>query len=151
MRTDWFDLLAVQWSLKSLQHHSSKASILHHSAFVIVRLSHPYMTTGKITALTLWTFVGKVMSLLFNMLLRLVTAVFTRSKRLLISWLQSLSAVSLEDKKIKSLPVSTVSPSICREVMGRDYGLQPTRLLRPWDFLERVLEWGAITFSGVKD
>ena len=120
-------------------------SLLYGSALISV---HDHWKT---IALARWTFVSKVMSLLFNSLSRLVIALLPRSKRLLISWLQSLSAVSLEAKKIKSLPVSTVSPSICREVMGRDYGLQPTRLLRPWDFLERVLEWGAITFSGVKD
>ena len=115
---DWLDLLTVQGTLKSLfQHHSSKASI-QHSAFFIVQLSHPYITTGKTTALTRWTFVGKVMSLLFNMLSRLMVAFLPRSKRLLISWLQSPSAVILEPKKIKSVTVSTVSPSICHEVMG---------------------------------
>ena len=111
---DWLDLLAVQGTVKSLlQHHSSKASILWHSAFFIVQLSHAYMTTGKTIALTRWTFVGKVMSLLFNMLSRLVIAFLARSKRLLISWLQSPSAVILEPPKIKSAPVSIVSPSIC--------------------------------------
>ena len=115
---DWLDLLTVQGTLKSLfQHHSSKASI-QHSAFFIVQLSHPYITTGKTTALTRWTFVGKVMSLLFNMLSRLMVAFLPRSKRLLISWLQSPSAVILDPKKIKSVTVSTVSPSICHEVMG---------------------------------
>ena len=99
-RTDWFDLLAVQGTPKSLlQHHSSKASILWHSAFFIVQLSHPFMTTGKTIALIGWTFVGKVMSLLFNMLSRLVIAFLPRSKRLLISWLQSPSAVILEPPK----------------------------------------------------
>ena len=99
-RMDWLDLLAVQGTLKSLlQHHSSKASILQHSAFFIVQLSHPYMTTGKTTALTRWTFVDKVMSLLFNMLSRLIITFLPRSKRLLISWLQSPSAVILEPKK----------------------------------------------------
>ena len=108
---DWLDLLAVQGTLKSLlQHHSSKASILWCSAFFIVQLSHPYMTTGKTIALTRWTFVGKVMSLLLNMLSRLVIAFLPRSKRLLISWLQSPSAVILEAKKIKSVTISTVSP-----------------------------------------
>ena len=122
---DWLDLLAVQGTLKSLlQHHSSKASILQHSAFFIVQLSHPYMTTGKTIALTRWTFVGKVMSLLFNMLSRLVIAFLPRSKRVLISWLQSLSAVILEPPKIKSLTVSIVSPSICCEVMGPDAMIQ---------------------------
>ena len=120
-RVDWLDLLAVQGSLKSLlQHHSSKASILQCSAFFIVQLSHPYMTTGKTIALTRWTLVGKVMSLLLNMLSRLVITFLPRSKRLLISWLQSPSAVILEPRKIKSATVSTVSPSICHEVMGPD-------------------------------
>ena len=117
----WFDLLAVHGTLKSLlQHHSTKASILWHSASFIVQLSHPYMTTGKIIALTRWTFVGEVMSLLFNMLSRLVITFLPRSKHLLISWLQSPSAVILEPPKIKSDTVSTVSPSICHEVMGPD-------------------------------
>ena len=103
-RMDWLDLLAVQGTLKSLlQHHSSKASILWLVAFFIVQLSHPYMTTGKTIALTRWTFVGKVVSLLFNMLSRLVLTFLPRSKHLLISWLQSLSAVILQPKKIKSL------------------------------------------------
>ena len=110
---DWLDLLAVQGTLKSLlQYHSSKASILQCSAFLIVQLSHPYMTTGKTIALTRWTFVGKVMSLLFNMLSRLVITFLPRSKRLLISWLQSPSAVILEPKKIKSVSFSTFPPSI---------------------------------------
>ena len=114
-------LLAVQGTLKSfLQHHSSKASILQHSAFFIVQLSHPYMTTGKTIALTRRTLVSKVMSLLFNMLSRLVITFLSRSKRLLISWLQSPSTVILEPRKVKSATVSTVSPSICREVMGPD-------------------------------
>ena len=120
-RMDWLDLLAVQETLKSLlQHHSSKASILQCSAFFIVQLSHPYMTTGKTTSLTKQTFVSKVMSLLFNMLSRLVITFLPRSKCLLISWLQSPSAVILEPRKIKSATVSTVSPSICHEVMGPD-------------------------------
>ena len=113
-RMDWLDLLAVQGTLKSLlQHHSSKASILWRSAFFTVQFSHLYMTTGKIIALTMFdnqTFVGKVMSLLFNMLSRLVIAFLPKSKRLLISWLQSPSAVIWEPKKIKSVPVSIVSP-----------------------------------------
>ena len=118
-RMDWLDLLAVQGTLKSLlQHHSSKASIFRHLAFFIVQLSHAYMTTGKTTALTRRIFVGKVMSLLFNMLSRLVITFLLRSKRLLVSWLQSPSAVILEPKKIKSETVSTVSPSISHEVMG---------------------------------
>ena len=115
------DLLAVQGTLKSLlQHHSSKASILQYSAFFIVQLSHPHMIPGKNIALTKRTFVGKVMSLLFNMLSRLVMTFLSRSKHLLISWLQSLSAVILEPQKIKSDTVSTVSPSISHEVMGPD-------------------------------
>ena len=118
-RIDWLDLLAVQETLKSLlQHHSSKTSILRHSAFFMVQLSHPYVTTGKTIALTRWTFVGQVMSLLFNMLSRLVIAFLPRSKCLLIAWLYS--AVILEPKKIKSVTVSTISPSICHEVMGSD-------------------------------
>ena len=109
-RTDWFDFLAVQGTLKSLlQHHSSKASILWRSALFMVQLSHPYMTTGKTIALTRQTFVGKVMSLFFNMLSRLVIAFLSRSKHLLISWLQSPSTVILEPKKIKSQTVSVVS------------------------------------------
>ena len=120
-RMNGLDLLAVQGTLKSLlQHHSLKASILLHSAFFLVQLSHPYMTTGKTIALTRRTFVGQVMSLLFNMLSRLVITFLPRSKHLLISWLQSPSAVILEPKKIKFVTVSTVSPSICCEVMGPD-------------------------------
>ena len=115
------DLLAVQGILKSLlQYHSSKVSVLQCSAFFVVQLSHPYMTTGKTIALTRWTLVGKIMSLLFNMLSKLVIAFLLRSKRLLISWLQSPSAVILEPKKIKSFTVAIVSPSICHEVMGPD-------------------------------
>ena len=118
---DWVDLLAVLGTLKSLlQHHSSKASTLQCSAFFMVQLSHPYKTTGKTTDLTRWTFVGKVMSLLFNMLPMLVITFLPRSKCLLISWLQSPSAVILEPQKIKSDTVSTVSSSICHEVMGPD-------------------------------
>ena len=117
-RMDWLDLLAVQGTLKSLlQQHSSKASILWRSGFFIVQLSHPYMTTGKTIALTRWTFVGKVMSLLFNILSRLVITFLSRSKRLFISWLQSPSAVILEPKKIKSLTVSFVSPTTCHEMI----------------------------------
>ena len=120
-KMDWLDLLAVQGTLKSLlQHHSSKASILQCSVFFIVQLSHPYMTTGKTIALTRQIFVGKVMSLLFNLLSRLVITFLPRSKRLLISWLQSPSSVILEPPKIKSDTVYTVSPSICHEVMGPD-------------------------------
>src|SRR5574340_389894 len=120
-RMDWLDLLAVQGTPKSLlQHHSSKASILRHSAFFTVQLSHPYMTTGKTIALTRQTFVGKAVSLLLNMLSRLVITFLPRSKHLLISWLQSPSAVILEPRKIKSDTVSTVSPSISHEVVGPD-------------------------------
>ena len=115
------DLFDVQWTLKSLlQHHSSKTSILQCSAFFIVQLSHPYMTTGKTIAMTRWTFVSKVMSLLFNMLSRLVIAFLVRSTCLLISWLQSPSAVILEPRNIKSITISTFPPSVCYEVMGLD-------------------------------
>ena len=115
------DLLVVQGTLKSLlQHHSSKASILPCSAFFIVQLSHPYMTTGKTIALSRQNFVGKVVSLLFNTLSRLVITLLPRSKHLLISWLQSPSAVILEHRKTKSATVSTVSPTIFHEVMGPD-------------------------------
>ena len=111
----------VQGTLKSLlQHHSSKASILQRSAFVIVQLSHPCMTTGKTVALTRQTFVGREMSLVFNMLSRLVITFLPRSKHLLFSWLQSPFAVILEPRKVKSATVSTVSPPICHEVMGLD-------------------------------
>ena len=141
------DLLAVQGTLKSLlQYHSSKASILWHSAFFIAQLSHPYMTTGKTIALTRWNFVGKVMSLLFNMLSRLVIVFLPRSKRLLISWLQSPSAVILKPKKIKSVTVSTVSPSICYGVMGPDamififlmLSFKPTFSLSSFTFIKRL-------------
>ena len=118
---NWLDLLAVQGTLKSLrQHHSSKASILRFSAFFTVQRSHPYMTTGKTIALTRQTLAGKVMSLLFNMLSRLVITFLPRSKHHLISWLKSPSVVILEPPKIKSATVSTVSPSICHEVMEPD-------------------------------
>ena len=121
-KMDWLDLLAVQGTLKSLlQHHSSKASIFWLSAFFIVQFSHPYMTTGKTIALTRRIFVGKVISLLFNMLSRLVITFLPRSKHLLISWFQSPSVVILEpQQKIKSVTVSTVSPSICHEVIRPD-------------------------------
>ena len=119
-RMDWLDLLAVQGTLKSLQHHSSKASILWHPAFFIVQLSHTYMTTGKTIALTRWTFVDKVMSLLLNMLSMLVITFLPRNKHLLISWLKSQSAVILEPPKIKPVTISTVFPSICHEVMRLD-------------------------------
>ena len=120
-RMAWVDLLAVQGTLKSLlQHHSSKASILRHSAFFTVQISHPYIIIGKTIVLTRRTFVGKVMSLLLNMLSRLVITFLPRSKRHLISWLQSPSTVILEPPKIKSDTVSTVSPSMSHEVMGQD-------------------------------
>ena len=120
-RIDWFDLFVVQGTLRSLlQHHSSKASSLWCSAFFMVRLSHPYMITGKAIALTRQTFVGNVMSLLFNTLSRLVISFLPKSKCLLISWLQLPSAIILEPRKIKSLTVSIVSPFICHEVMGPD-------------------------------
>ena len=136
------DLLAVQGTLKSLlQHHSSKASILWCSAFLIVQLSHPYVTIGKTIALTRQTFTDKVMSLLFNMLSRLVITFLLRSKRLLISWLQSPSAVILEPRKIKSATVSTVSPSICHEVMGLDdlhfLSFKPAFSLSSFTFIKR--------------
>ena len=121
LRMDWLDLPAVQGTLKSLlQHYSSKASILRHSAFFTVQLSHPYMTPGKTIALTRRTLVGKVMSLFLNVLSKLLITFLRRSKHLLISWLKSPSAVILEPPKIKSDTVSTVSPSISYEVMGPD-------------------------------
>ena len=120
-KMDWLDLLAVQGTLKSLlQHHSTKASILWHSAFFIVQLLHPYMTTGKTIALTRQTSVNKIISLLFNTLSRFLIVFLPRRKCLLIIWLQSPSAVILEPKKVKSVTVSTISPSICHEVMGPD-------------------------------
>ena len=120
-RTDWFDLLAVHGTLKSLlQHHSPKASVLWHSAFFMGQLLHPYMTTGKNIALTRWTFAGKVISLLYNILSSFLIAFLPSDKRLLISWLKSPSAVIMEPKKIKSITVSIVSPSICHEVIGLD-------------------------------
>ena len=124
-RIDWFDLLAVQGTLKSLlQHHSSKAPILQRSAFFMVQLSHPYMTTGKTIVLTKWTFVGQVMSLLFNMLSRLIIAFLPRSKCLLISWLQSASALYhlpwFWSPRKRSVAISIVSAFICHEVMGPD-------------------------------
>ena len=158
----WFslgltDLLAVQGILKSLlQHHSSKASILPCSAFFMVQLSHLYMTTGKTTASTRWTFVSKVMSLIFNMLSRLVITFLPRSKYLLISWLQSPSAVILEPKKIKSVTVSIVSPSICYEVMGPDamilvfwmLSFKPTFSLSYFTFIMRL--FSSSSFSTIR-
>ena len=140
-RMYWLDLLAVQGTLKSLlQYHCSKASVLRHSAFFTVQLSHPYMTTGKTIALTRWNFVGKVMSLLLTMLSRLVITILPRSKCLLISWLQSPSVVILEPRKVKSDTISTVSPSISHDVMGPDamifvfwmLSFKPTFSLSTW-------------------
>jgi len=148
---DWLDLLAVQGTLKSLlQHHSSKASIPWHSAFFIVQLSYPHMTTGKIITLTIWTFVGKMMSLLFNMLSRLVIAFLPRSKHPLISWLQSPSTVILEPKKIRSVAGSIVSPSICCEVMGPDamiFIFNDKVIIFP--FVNNELTWDNQFFWGV--
>ena len=145
-RMDWLDLLAVQGTLKSLQYHSLKAWILQCSAFFTVQLSHPYMTTGNTIALTRWTFVGKLISLPFNMLSRLVITFLPRSKHLLISWLQSPSAVILEPRKIKSDAVSSVSPSISHEVMGPDamifvfwmLSFKPTFSLSSFIFIKRL-------------
>ena len=151
---DWLDLLAIQGTLKSLlQHHSSKASILQHSALFITQLSHPYMATGKTIALTRWNFVGKVISLLFNMLSRLVIIFLPRSKHVLISWLQSPSAVILEPKKIKSVTVSIVSPSICHEVMEPDamilgfwiLSLKPTFSLSAFTFIKRLFRSSSLS------
>ena len=144
IRIDWFDLLAVQGILKSLLQHISKASILWCSAFFIVQLSHPYISAGKTIVLTRQTFVGKVMSLLFNILSRLVIIFLPKSKRLLISWLQSPSAVILEPPKIKSATVTTVSPFICHEVMGPDamilvfwmLSFKPTSSLSSFTFIQ---------------
>ena len=153
-RMDWLDLLAVQGTLKSLlQHHSSKASILRHSAFFTVQLSHPYMTTGKIIALARRTFVGKVMSLLLNMLSRLAITFLPRNKRLLISWLQLPSAVTLEAPKIKYDTVSTVSPSISHEVMGPDamifvfwrWSFKPTFSLSSLTFIKRLFSSSSLS------
>ena len=149
------DLLAVQGALKNLlQHYSSKASILRHSAPFIVQLSHPYMTTGKTIDLTRWIFVGKVMSLLLNILSRLVRVFLPRSKHLLISWLQSPSAVILEPKKIKPLTVSIVYPSICHGLMGRDAMILVFLMFNiflPFHTVHgvkaRTLKWFSIPFS----
>ena len=156
-RMDWLDLLAVQGTLKSfLQHHSSKASILWHSAFFIVQLSHACMTTGKMIALIRWTFVGTVMFLVFNMLSRLVITFLPRSKCLLISWLQSPSAVILEPRKIKS---ATVSPSICHEVMGLDamifvfciLSFKPTSSLSSFTFIKRLFSSSSLVSQLVRN
>ena len=153
-RMDWLDLLAVHGTFKSLlQHHISKASILRHSAFFTVQLSHPYMTTGKAITLTRQTFVGKVMSLLLTMLSRLVITFLPRSKHLLISWLQSPSAVNLEPKKIKSDTVSTVSPSISHEVMGPDamififwmLSFKPTYSISTFTFIKRLFSFSSLS------
>ena len=157
---EWFPLGWTGWiSLQSkglsrvLQHHSSKASILRRSYFFIVQLSYPYMTTGKTIALTRWTFVGKVMSLIFNMLSRLVITFLPRSKCLLISWLQSPSAVTLEPRRIKSATVSTLSPSICHEVMVPDamilvfwmLSFQPTFSLPSFIFIKRLFSSSSLS------
>ena len=153
-RMDWLDLLAVQGILKSLlQHHSSKASILLCSAFFIVQFSHPYMTTGKTIALIRHTFVGKVKSVLFNMLSTLVITFLPRSKHLLISWMQSQSAVILEPKKIKSVSVSTVSPSILHEVTGPDamilvfrmLSFKPTFSLSSFTYIKRLFSSSSLS------
>ena len=146
-RMDWLDLFAVQGILKSLlQHHSSKASLFWCSAFFTVQLSHPYMTTGKTIALTRRTFVGKVMSLLFNMLSRLLITFLPRSKHLLISWLQSPSAVILEPPKIKAATVSTVSPSLCHEVMEPDAMILVFWMLS----FKPAFTLSSFTFTGIK-
>ena len=153
-RMDWLNLFAVQGTLKSLLlHHSSKASIFRCSAFFTVQLSHPYMTTGKTITLTRWTFVGKVMSLLFNVLSRLIITFLPRSKHLLISWLQSPSAVILEPRNIKSDTVSTVSPSISHEVMGPDtmilvfwmLSFKPVFSLSSFTFIKRLFSFSLLS------
>ena len=153
-RMDWLGLLAVQGTLKSLlQHHSSKASILQRSAFFTVQLSHAYTTTGKNIALTRQTFVGKVMSLLFNMLCKLIVTFLPRSKHLFISCLQSPSAVILEPKKIKSDTVSTISPSISHDAMGSDamifvfliLSFKPTFSLSSFTFINRLFSSSSLS------
>ena len=157
-RMDRFDLLVVQRTLKShLQHHSSKASILWYSAFFIVQLSHPYMTTGKAIVLTIWIFVDKVMSLLFNMLFWFVIGFLSRSKHLLISWLESWSAVILEIKKINSVTVSIISPCICHEVLGLDamilvfwmLSFKPTFSLSLFTFIKRLFSYSSLSAISV--
>ena len=147
---DWLDLLAVQGTLKSLlKHQGSKPSILWLSAFIMVQFSHPYMTTGKTIALTRWSFVAKVMSLLFNMLPRFAIAFLPRSKCVLITWLQSPSSVILDPKKRKSVTVSIVSPSICHEVMGPDamilvfwmLNFKPAFSLSSFTFIKRLFQF----------
>ena len=156
-RIDWLDLLAVQGTFKSLlQHHSSKASAVWHSAFFMIQLSYPYMTTGKAITLTICTLVAKVVCLLFNVMSRFVIAFLPRSKCLSISWLQSPSAVILEPKKITSLAVSIVSPSICHEVMGPDamtlvfcmLSFQSAFSLSSFTFMKRLFH--ASSFSAVR-
>ena len=146
-RMDWLDLLAVQETLRSLlQHYTSNPSIIKHSAFFMVQLWHPYISTGKTIALTRWTFVGKVMSLLFNMLSRFFIAFLPRSNCLLTVWLQSPSVVMLEPKKINSVTISIVSPSICHEVMGSDdkilvswmVSFKPAFFLSSFTFIKRL-------------
>ena len=153
-RMDWLDLLAVQGTLKSLlQHHSSKASVLQHSAFFMVQLSHPYITTGKTITLTIQTFVGKVMSLLFNTPSRFVIAFLPKIKHLLISWLQSPSVVTLEPKKIKSVTVSIVSVSICHERTVLDamilvfwmLSYKPVFSLFPFTFIKRLFSSSSLS------
>ena len=157
-RMDWLDLLAVHGTLKSLlQHHSTKTSILRRSAFFRVQLLHPYVTTGKTIALTRRTFVDKVMSLLLNMLSRLVITFLPRSKRLLISWLQSPSAVILELQKIKSDTISTISPSISHEVMGPDamilvfwmLSFKPTFSLSSFTFIKKLFSSSSLSTISV--
>ena len=152
-RMDCLDLLVVKRILKSLQHHSSNASILRHSGFFTIQFSHPYTTTGKNIALTRWIFVGKVMSPLFNMLSRLVIAFLPRSKHLLISWLQSPSAVILVPKKKKSVTVSIVSSSVCHEVMGPDamilvfwmFSFKPAFSLSSLAFIKRLFSFSSLS------
>ena len=157
-RIDWLNLLAVQRTLKSLlQYHSSKVLILWQSAFFIVQLSQPYMTTGKTIPLTRQTFVGKLMPLFLNMLSRLVIVFLPRRKRLLTSWLQSLSAVILEPKKRKSVTVSIVSPSICHEAMGRDamififqmLSFKPGFSLSSFTFIKRL--FSSFSLSAIRE
>ena len=156
-KTDWFDPLADQEILKSLlQHHSLKSSILQLLSLPYGQLSYPYMTSEKTIDLTIWTFVGKVISLLFNMLSRFVIAFLPRSKHLLISWLQSLSTLVLEPKKIKSVTVSMVSPSICHEVMGPDatififwmLSFKPTFSLYSFIFIKRLFSFSSLSAIG---
>ena len=157
-RMNWLDFLAIKGTLKSLlQHRNSKGSILRHSAFFIVQLSHPYMTTGKTIALTRRTFVGKVMSLFFNMLSRLVITFLPRSKLLLISWLWSPYAVILQPKKIKSITVFIVSPSVCHEVVGPDAMIlvlwmlrfKPTFSLYSFTFIKRFFSSSSLSATRV--